>query len=76
MSLSGKIRHLPPRNEVVHAYADHSKAQRIFSIGSGTTLEEGIARMAAWAKQAGIRTSEKFKNIEIQEKLPSFWLED
>jgi UDP-glucose 4-epimerase len=76
MSLSGKIRHLPPRNEVVHAYADHAKAQRIFSITGNTTLEDGISRMAAWAKQAGIRTSEKFKNIEIREKLPSFWLED
>jgi len=76
MSLSGKIRHLPPRNEVVHAYADHSKAQRIFKLNDSTTLQEGITKMATWAKDAGIRRSVKFKNIEVSEKLPSFWLED
>jgi UDP-glucose 4-epimerase len=76
MSLSGKIRHLPPRNEVVHAYADHAKAQRVFELTHSTTLEEGITKMAAWAKDAGIRRSVKFKNIEVSEKLPSFWLED
>jgi UDP-glucose 4-epimerase len=76
MSLSGKIRHLPPRNEVVHAYADHSKAQRIFRLAESTTLEDGITKMAAWAKEAGIRRSVKFKNIEVSENLPSFWLED
>lgn len=76
MSLTGRIRHLPPRNEVVHAYADHSKARRIFQLSTPTSLEEGIAKMAAWAKTAGIRKSEKFKHIEVTEKLPSFWLED
>jgi hypothetical protein len=32
--------------------------------------------MADWAKTAGVKTSEKFKNIEITEKLPKIWLED
>jgi hypothetical protein len=39
-------------------------------------LEEGVQKMADWAKTQGISSSEKFKNIEITEKLPPVWLED
>lgn len=76
MGTSGELRHLPARNEVMHAHADHSKAKSIFKIKNLTSLEEGIAKMAAWAKKAGIRKSARFKDIEITEKLPSVWLED
>ena len=30
-----------------------------------STLEEGLGRMAAWVKQHGARSSQKFKNIEV-----------
>lgn len=76
MQLNGELRHLEARNEVVNAYADHSKAQRIFNIEHTTSLKDGLQKMADWAKSAGIRKSTKFKNIEIIEKLPPFWLED
>lgn len=76
MGLSGQLRFLEARNEVVHAYADHSKAKRIFQQENFTALEEGITKMTVWAKDAGSRKSGKFSNIEITEKLPKIWLED
>ncbi len=73
-----ELRYLPARNEVVNAYADHSKAKKIFNIaeGSFTSLGTGIHKMADWAKRVGARTSSKFSNIEITEKLPLVWLEN
>lgn len=76
MGSSAELRYLEARNEVVHAYASHEKAKRIFGIDSFTTLEKGIKKMAGWAKNEGIKSSAKFKNIEITEKLPPVWLED
>ncbi|MFN0187889.1 MAG: NAD-dependent epimerase/dehydratase family protein, partial [Bacteroidia bacterium] len=75
MGMSGQVRHLDARNEVMHAYADHSKVQNVFSIQSGYTLKEGLQLMADWAKTAGSKESDKFKGIEITEKLPPIWQE-
>ena len=76
MGMSGQVRHLDARNEVMHAYADHGKVQKAFSIQSGYTLKEGLQLMADWAKTAGSKESDKFKGIEITEKLPAIWQED
>ena len=76
MGINQPIMHLDPRNEVVHAHADHQKAKKIFKINNFTSLEEGVVKMANWAKQVGARKSAKFENIEITEKLPPFWLAD
>jgi UDP-glucose 4-epimerase len=75
MGINQPILHLDPRNEVVHAHADHTKAKNVFQLKNFTTLEVGVQKMANWAKQVGSRESEKFKNIEITEKLPPFWVE-
>lgn len=76
MDIKGKLRYLPPRNEVLHAYANHSKAKEFFSIKHATPLSVGLKRMSEWVKKYGIRKSKKFKSIEISKNLPSFWLED
>ncbi len=76
MELKSPLNHLPPRNEVVHAYANHDKAKEVFNITTTTTLREGLFRMAGWAKAAGSRKSKKFENIEIEKNLPAIWLED
>lgn len=76
MGISGELRHLPTRNEVAHAHASHEKAKRIFKMNAPVSLEEGLHKMAAWAKQAGVKKSKKFENIELTEKLPSVWLEE
>ncbi len=73
MESSAEITYLPPRNEVVDAYADHSKARNIFNISSNTKLEDGIYKMAQWAKKTGSKKSKNFDNIEIIEKLPPSW---
>lgn len=73
MGVEPNIKHLQARNEVVDAYADHSKAHRVFGKGAGVSLREGIERMAAWAKVVGARQSAEFGNIEIYEKLPEGW---
>jgi len=67
------IRYLHARNEVLNAYSDHSKARKVFGNGSQVPLEEGIARMARWAKSVGARKSKRFENIEINEGLPDGW---
>ncbi len=76
MGITGEIRYLPARNEVVNAWSDHSKAKKIFGIPDSafTSLEKGIHKMAEWAKSAGARESSRFSDIEITEKLPASWL--
>ena len=68
-----RVTHLPPRNEVVHAYCDHEKARRIFSGPEPVDLETGVERMAKWAKRVGARQSAKFDAIEVRRGLPPIW---
>ncbi|REJ84843.1 MAG: NAD-dependent epimerase/dehydratase family protein [Bacteroidetes bacterium] len=76
MGIEGEIRFLPARNEVLHAHSDHSKIRKVFGTSDPVDLLTGLTRMAAWAKEAGIRKSSRFENIEITENLPQVWLED
>jgi len=69
------IRYLPERREVKHAYASHGKTEKVFSYCSKYSLEEGLERMAIWAKEAGRKKSNTFENIEIMKNLPPSWLE-
>ena len=71
------IRFLEARNEVLHAYSDHTKAKRVFGIKENefVNLETGISKMAEWALKAGPRKTPKFTMIEIHDKLPSIWAE-
>jgi len=71
-----KIRHLPPRNEVKHAYSDHSKVYKFFTYRARYSLKEGLKNMAEWALKVGPRKSNKFRNIEIGKNIPSVWLEE
>jgi UDP-glucose 4-epimerase len=71
---SAKIRHVEARNEVKIAYSDHSRFKAVFKDSTHTSLEEGVRRMAAWAKTAPIRKSGDFSNIEIPLKLPPVWV--
>ena len=67
------INYLSARNEVLHAYSDHAKAHKVFGEPTGISLQEGIKRMAAWAKKTGARQGQEFENIEITDKLPDGW---
>lgn len=67
------LKHLPPRNEVMLAFSDHTKAQKIFGERAKTSLETGIHSMAQWVKAHGARESSIFENIEIRKNLPLSW---
>jgi UDP-glucose 4-epimerase len=72
-SISPNIEYLPARNEVLNAYADHSKAYRIFNIQNTVPLDEGVKQMADWAKKVGVRKSQVFHNIEVSKNMPVSW---
>lgn len=71
--VESQFQYLPARNEVVHAYSDHSKAKRLFGQESTVSLEEGVARMAEWARRVGARESQRFEKIEVRRNLPPSW---
>lgn len=76
MGMAGTLQFLPARNEVLHAYSDHTKAKEVFGIKDSdfVSLRDGLERMANWAKGAGIRVGKPFSNIELLEGLPPSWL--
>ena len=74
MGVKPNLLHVPARNEVLHAYAAHDKVDAIFGRRSRSTLEEGLAAMAAWVRHHGVRTSAKFEGIEITKNFPEAWL--
>lgn len=67
------VKHLPARNEVVHAFANHDKVRRIFGAKRAIPLSEGIKRMASWAKSAGPTPPVTFNAIEVTKNLPPSW---
>ena len=69
------LRFLPARNEVLHAFSDHSKAYGVFGAPGGVSLEDGLTRMWDWAKGRGPRQSKTFGAIEVERNLPAFWME-
>lgn len=73
MHMKPRIKHLQPRKEVLHAYADHSKVKRDFGITKTVNLEIGIERMVAWANKTGQLQPKKFKNIEVPINMPPSW---
>ncbi len=76
MGVEPHVFHTPPRNEVQDAYSSHDKVQRVFDARPVHDLDEGLARMAAWVRRHGARTSSRFENIEITDKLPAVWTEE
>ncbi|HEY8965562.1 MAG TPA: NAD-dependent epimerase/dehydratase family protein [Candidatus Methylacidiphilales bacterium] len=69
-----QIDFLPPRNEVQHAYCSHDKIRRFFpGTARSIPLEEGIARMGAWARKTGSREGQPFGKIEVAKNMPPSW---
>jgi UDP-glucose 4-epimerase len=66
-------RHLESRNEVMIAFADHSKLDAVFGCREKRPLKDGVAAMAAWVREHGARESSVFENIEIPKRLPPSW---
>jgi UDP-glucose 4-epimerase len=67
------VTHLPPRNEVVHAFSDHSKVASVFGSSPSIDLRTGIRRMADWVSARGPSRPVEFENIEVDRNLPPSW---
>lgn len=74
MQMKGEVQHLEARNEVAFAFSDHSKARNVFGEQPETSLQQGLHRMAPWAKATGARQSTAFGNIEVMRNLPPSWM--
>jgi UDP-glucose 4-epimerase len=68
-----EIEHLPARQEVVHAFSDHSKLHGVFGEQPAVSLEDGLRRMAAWVEEVGVRPPVRFDSVEILRNLPPSW---
>jgi UDP-glucose 4-epimerase len=67
------ISYQPARNEVYQAYACHDKARELLGAAPRVDLEEGVSRMAEWARRVGSRSGKPFSGIEITKQLPPSW---
>lgn len=74
MDVEPNIQYMPARNEVMHAYSDHSKVARVFGERRKHTLEEGLEKMADWVRSHGARQSSLFESIEVNKNFPVAWL--
>jgi UDP-glucose 4-epimerase len=68
-----EIDFLPAREEVVHAFSDHAKLHRVFGHDAAVPLEEGVRRMAEWARETGVRDPVRFESVEVLRNLPPSW---
>lgn len=68
-----RVEHLPPRNEVVHAFSDHSRVREVFAPPAPVDLTTGIRRMAEWVRAHGPAEPVTFSDIEITDGLPAGW---
>jgi UDP-glucose 4-epimerase len=74
MGVPPQIKKLEARNEVVHAYSAHDKVRKHFGdLIKNVPLEEGVNRMAAWARKTGVRQGQSFEGIEVAKNMPPSW---
>ena len=74
MGVEPEIRHVPARQEVMHAHSSHEKLRRVFGDRPHLPLDEGLHAMAQWVRRHGARASARFEGIEIVKNLPAVWL--
>jgi UDP-glucose 4-epimerase len=68
-----KINYLEQRNEVDHAYADHSEIKKYLPVPEPTPLKLGIDKMATLVKNEIIPPATHYKGIEIDRNMPPSW---
>jgi UDP-glucose 4-epimerase len=68
------ITHLPARDEVRVAYTDSSHARSVLGPWPETTLTEGIARTAAWARDQGPAELASTVRIEVPQPQRADWV--
>jgi UDP-glucose 4-epimerase len=76
MGIELHAKHIDARNEVVNAYSNHDKINEYFGdLIKGVSLEEGVRRMAQWAKQHGNKATRPFTGIEVSKNMPKSWVD-
>jgi UDP-glucose 4-epimerase len=73
MGVEPDLSHVEARHEVAEAYCSHGKVERVFDCTPQFSLEEGVGRMADWARTVGRRSGEPFRHIEVERGLPASW---
>ncbi len=76
MGANPNVKYLDPRNEVLHAFSSHKRLEKAFGYTANVSLEEGVNRMAGWARSVGARRSKLFTGIEIMKSMPKSWQEE
>lgn len=72
-AVESRITLLPARQEVVHAFSSSGRANAAFGERQTISLEDGVDRMAVWARQHGPRQTSPFAGIEVARNLPASW---
>jgi len=75
LGVEPNVVHLPPRKEVVHAFASHELVRSIFDPPAPISIRDGIQRMAEWVKRRGPMQPVEFRrDIEVPKNLPPSWV--
>jgi UDP-glucose 4-epimerase len=70
-----RVKFLPPRKEVVHAFASHELVRSVFEPPPPVPIREGIRRMAEWVRNRGPMQPVEFAGeIEVPKNLPPSWV--
>lgn len=73
-SVEPRVTYLPPRHEVVHAFAAHDRVRTVFSPPEPVPFTEGINRMARWVLERGAVSPVSFAGeIEVGINMPPSW---
>ncbi|TWT89819.1 UDP-glucose 4-epimerase [Pseudobythopirellula maris] len=67
------VTRLPERREAAHVKTNHEEARRVFALGPGVELAEGLRRVAAWAADLELGPPRLDLTIEIERELPPSW---
>jgi UDP-glucose 4-epimerase len=71
-----RLKHLPPRREVLHAHSTHRKAAQVFSehLPAEVALQEGLLRMVDHVRRQPAASPTPCPSpIEIEDRLPPSW---
>lgn len=60
------FKHTEPRHEVAEAYCNTSKSRNLLGFEKETSLEEGLTKMWAWARQQKMRPLDQMPELETQ----------
>jgi len=74
LGIECRKQYLPGRNEVLHAFSDHSRVRDHFGdCIRGVSLQDGLGRMAAWVRRAEKHSIQGFTGIEVWKNMPPKW---